>query len=65
MAKRLYLCSEHGADHHCSTACLHGMKPHLPDECTKLEYCGFADKKVKCKPATKKLIKIYEENNTQ
>ena len=62
MGKRLYICSDHGIHHHCSAVCLHGMKPHFPDECTKLEFCEFAGKKVKCKPALKKLIKMYEEN---
>lgn len=51
--ERLYICNVKDPVNHCREQCPCG-KPHIPDNCTKLEYCGIVDTETKCRPLTKK-----------
>ena len=50
---KLYICNVTDPIDHCRDHCPCG-KPHRPEACTQLEYCGVTHTKTKCRPLTKK-----------
>jgi len=65
MAKnqKLYICNVADPVDHCRHNCRCGIGAHHPDDCTKPEYCGVVDAITKCRPLTKKEMKMLEGEN--
>jgi len=61
VAPNYYICNVNKMVEHCRTACVHGMKPHRADECTKKEFCSITNKIVKCRKISLNEIRLREK----
>ena len=57
----LYICNIENPISHCIHYCPCGQ-PHIPDHCTKIDYCGIVDQDTKCRKLTDKELKMWEKS---